>query len=118
MPRSKGLCCRADKAAPGYAMRGAAILSEFGIPAKKSGEECPRRAPGATTRDCARVESGLLMPAVVLVAINLVGRAVLLAIDLGALLGSQFSAIGGPVSPYFFVDPGFVALQVGGFASG
>lgn len=66
-------------------MRGGAILSEFGSRAKKSDAEMPpARHRG---RKYVALQIVLLMAGVVLVAVNLARRSVLLAVDLGALLG-------------------------------
>src|SRR5262252_3132837 len=69
-------------------------------------------------RFCGCILNGLLMLAVVFVAIDLARQLVLLTIDLLALRLRQLAAVGRAVVPHFPVDFGLFALQVRGFAGG
>jgi len=64
----------------------------------------------------ARASHDLLMSAVVFVAVNLTGLAVLLMVDLLFFLRSQFAAVGSTVVAYLMVDASLVVLEVRGFA--
>jgi len=63
-------------------------------------------------------ESRLLMTTVVLVAIDLAGLAVLLAVHLGALLRGEFATVRSTVVADFVVNLGFIVFEVRGLASG
>src|SRR5437588_460557 len=58
----------------------------------------------------------LLVPVVVLGAIDLPRLAILLAVDLGALLRRQFAAVGSPVRANLVVDARLISFQVGRFS--
>src|SRR5579864_7491329 len=62
--------------------------------------------------------SRLLMTTVVLVAIDLAGLAVLLAVHLGALLRGEFATVRSTVVADFVVNLGFIVFEVRGLAGG
>src|SRR5271166_4724725 len=72
----------------------------------------PRPQPGLNHEETAN----LLGASVVLLAVDRIGRAILLAIDLTMLGWGQMAAVGRAIGFHFMIDRGFTAFQVRSFA--